>query len=60
MSIKLPRALERILAEPTWPGTLPRSLEKKNLGVDYDTAWARSPGGARPFGACTRATSPRR
>ncbi|HEY5273762.1 MAG TPA: lysophospholipid acyltransferase family protein [Acidimicrobiales bacterium] len=44
MSIKLPRALERILAEPTWPGTLPRVLEKKNLGVDYDTAWARSPG----------------
>jgi 1-acyl-sn-glycerol-3-phosphate acyltransferase len=42
VSIKLPRALERILAEPTWPGTLPRSLEKKNLGVDYDTAWARS------------------
>jgi 1-acyl-sn-glycerol-3-phosphate acyltransferase len=43
VSIKLPRALDRIFAEPTWPGTLPRSLEKKNLGVDYDTAWARSP-----------------
>jgi 1-acyl-sn-glycerol-3-phosphate acyltransferase len=43
VSIKLPRALDRILSEPTWPGTLPRSLEKKNLGVDYDTTWARSP-----------------
>jgi hypothetical protein len=44
VSIKLPRALDRIFAEPTWPGTLPRALEKKNLGVDYDTAWTRSPG----------------
>jgi 1-acyl-sn-glycerol-3-phosphate acyltransferase len=44
VSIKLPRALDRIFAEPTWPGTLPRALEKKNLGADYDTAWTRSPG----------------
>jgi 1-acyl-sn-glycerol-3-phosphate acyltransferase len=44
MTPKLPRAIERIITEPTWPGTLPRTLEKKNLGVDYDTAWTRSPG----------------
>jgi 1-acyl-sn-glycerol-3-phosphate acyltransferase len=43
MTPKLPRVLERIIAEPTWPGTLPRTLEKKNLGVNYDTAWSRSP-----------------
>ena len=44
MTPRLPKAIERILTEPTWPGTLPRTLERKNLGVDYDTAWTRSPG----------------
>lgn len=41
--MKLPASLQRVLTEPTWPGTLPRVLEKKNLGIDYDTAWTRKP-----------------
>jgi 1-acyl-sn-glycerol-3-phosphate acyltransferase len=43
MTPRLPKAIERIVNEPTWPGTLPRTLEKKNLGIDYDTTWTRSP-----------------
>jgi 1-acyl-sn-glycerol-3-phosphate acyltransferase len=32
-----------ILAEPTWPSTLDRPAPERNLGLDYDTAWARRP-----------------
>lgn len=39
----MPAGLRRIVGEPTWPGTLPRTLEKKNIGIDYDTEWTRSP-----------------
>lgn len=42
MSVRLPRRVEEIVARPTWPGTLPRAIEPRNLGVDYDTSWARS------------------
>ena len=48
MSIRLPKGLSRILGEPTWPGTLPRVLPKKNIGIDYDTDWTRTPA-ARAF-----------
>lgn len=43
MSLRLPRALEAVLKEPTWPGTLPRPPKRRNIGVDYDTAWTRTP-----------------
>ena len=46
--MKLPVPIRRVLANPTWPGTVPRVLEKKNLGIDYDTAWTRTPA-ARAF-----------
>ena len=42
MSIRLPRRIEEVVVRPTWPGTLPRTIEPRNLGVDYDTDWARS------------------
>jgi 1-acyl-sn-glycerol-3-phosphate acyltransferase len=29
------------LAAPTWPGTVPRPPVKRNLGMDYDSEWAR-------------------
>jgi 1-acyl-sn-glycerol-3-phosphate acyltransferase len=35
--------LRSILSEPTWPGSLERPAPERNLGLDYDTAWARSP-----------------
>lgn len=37
------RRLRAVLAPPTWPGTLERPPPQRRLGVDYDTAWARSP-----------------
>ena len=43
MTLRLPSGLQRVLKEPTWPGTLPRTLEKKNIGIDYDTEWTRTP-----------------
>ena len=39
----LPVPIKRVLSKPTWPGTLPRVLDKKNLGIDYNTAWTRKP-----------------
>jgi 1-acyl-sn-glycerol-3-phosphate acyltransferase len=43
VTLRLPSGLQRVLKEPTWPGTLPRTLEKKNIGIDYDTEWTRTP-----------------
>jgi 1-acyl-sn-glycerol-3-phosphate acyltransferase len=43
VSVRLPRIVDDVLSRPTWPGTLPRPLERRNLGVDYDTAWTREP-----------------
>ncbi len=43
MRLELPRPLDRVLRKPTWPGTLERPAPDRGLGVDYDTAWARSP-----------------
>jgi 1-acyl-sn-glycerol-3-phosphate acyltransferase len=31
------------LAGPTWPGTVPRPPLERNIGVNYDSEWARSP-----------------
>jgi 1-acyl-sn-glycerol-3-phosphate acyltransferase len=42
MNPRLPRRLDEALTKPTWPGTLPRPVESRNLGLDYDTSWARS------------------
>jgi 1-acyl-sn-glycerol-3-phosphate acyltransferase len=30
-------------AKPSWPGTVGRPPVERNLGADFDTAWARSP-----------------
>lgn len=39
-----PRArLRGVLAPPSWPGTVERPPVERRLGVDYDTAWARTP-----------------
>ncbi|MGD0742561.1 MAG: lysophospholipid acyltransferase family protein [Acidimicrobiales bacterium] len=43
MSVRLPRVVDEVVSRPTWPGTLPRPMEPRNLGVDYDTAWTRKP-----------------
>ena len=40
--LRLPRRLDEIVSTPTWPGTLTRPIEPRNLGVDYDTSWARA------------------
>jgi len=43
VSVRLPRIVEDVVSRPTWPGTLPRPIERRNIGVDYDTAWTRAP-----------------
>ncbi len=43
MSVRLPRVVDDVVSRPTWPGTLPRPIERRNLGVDYDTTWTRAP-----------------
>jgi 1-acyl-sn-glycerol-3-phosphate acyltransferase len=43
VNLRLPKAVEYVIRTPTWPGTLPRAIEPRNLGVDYDTSWARAP-----------------
>ena len=43
MSVRLPRVVDEVVSRPTWPGTLPRPMEPRNIGVDYDTAWTRKP-----------------
>lgn len=35
--------LASIVKAPTWPGTLERPAPRRNVGVDYDTTWSRSP-----------------
>lgn len=42
MNLRLPKAIEDVVRTPTWPGTLRRTIEPRNLGVDYDTSWARA------------------
>ena len=43
MSVRLPRIIDEVVSRPTWPGTLPRPLEPRNIGVYYDTSWTRAP-----------------
>jgi 1-acyl-sn-glycerol-3-phosphate acyltransferase len=43
LNLRLPKVIEDVVRTPTWPGTLPRVVEPRNLGVDYDTSWARAP-----------------
>ncbi|MCU1495212.1 MAG: putative acyltransferase [Acidimicrobiaceae bacterium] len=31
------------LKTPTWPGTIERPVPRRNVGVDYDTSWSRTP-----------------
>ena len=31
-----------MIAAPTWPNTVERASPKRNVGLDYDTAWART------------------
>ncbi|HVC24319.1 MAG TPA: lysophospholipid acyltransferase family protein [Acidimicrobiales bacterium] len=35
--------LRSVLAAPTWPGSVERPERHRQVGVDYDTAWSRSP-----------------
>jgi 1-acyl-sn-glycerol-3-phosphate acyltransferase len=35
--------LATVLRAPTWPGTVERPAPERNIGVDYDTTWSRSP-----------------
>ncbi|MCU1490899.1 MAG: putative acyltransferase [Acidimicrobiaceae bacterium] len=42
MKPKLPRGLTEVLRPPTWPGTVERPAPPSRIGLDYDTAWARS------------------
>lgn len=44
--VDLPRKLRALtfpLTAPTWPGTVPKPQARGNMGVDYDTTWAREP-----------------
>jgi 1-acyl-sn-glycerol-3-phosphate acyltransferase len=43
MSHRLPRAIAQVLESPSWPGTIPRPAKERNIGIAYDTSWARSP-----------------
>jgi 1-acyl-sn-glycerol-3-phosphate acyltransferase len=43
VNLRLPKPIEEVVRTPTWPGTLERKIEPRNLGVDYDTSWARAP-----------------
>jgi 1-acyl-sn-glycerol-3-phosphate acyltransferase len=43
VSVRLPRVIDEVVSRPTWPGTLPRPLEPRNIGVYYDTSWTRAP-----------------
>lgn len=43
MSNRLPRVIAQVLESPSWPGTIERPTKERNIGVTYDTRWARSP-----------------
>jgi 1-acyl-sn-glycerol-3-phosphate acyltransferase len=39
--VRLPRPGGFPLSRPTWPGGVPRPAAERDLGVDYDSDWAR-------------------
>lgn len=36
-------AIIAAVAPPSWPGTIQRAPHRRNIGLDYDTAWTRTP-----------------
>ncbi|HLI15669.1 MAG TPA: lysophospholipid acyltransferase family protein [Acidimicrobiales bacterium] len=41
--MRVPARVEAVVRRPPWPGTVPRPPVRRDLGVDYDTAWSRRP-----------------